>query len=62
MNNVKRYVLLALLLVAVVCSWLQPLDHMAKEQAQAGLKRAVASFATARALNAVISVVQGTLH
>jgi hypothetical protein len=60
MNYVKRYVLLALLLVAVVCSWLQPLDHMAKEQAQDGLKRAVASFATARALNAVISVVQGT--
>ncbi len=60
MNTAKRYSLLLLLLLAVACSWLQPLDHMAKEQAQAGLKRAVASFATARALNAVISVVQGT--
>jgi len=52
--------LLALLAVAVACAWLRPLDDLAGAQAQAGFKRAVASFATARALNAVISVVQGT--
>lgn len=56
----RRKLLLALLAVAVVCAWLRPLDDLAGAQAQAGFKRAVASFATARALNAVISVVQGT--
>ena len=56
----RRNLLLALLAVAVVCAWLRPLDDLAGAQAQAGFKRAVASFATARALNAVISVVQGT--
>ena len=44
----------------VVCSWLGPLDTPATEQIDAGLKRALISFATARALNGVISVVQGT--
>lgn len=48
-------------LVAVLgCAWLAPLDSAASDHAEAGLKRALASFATARALNAVISVVQGT--
>lgn len=60
MDALRRQLLLALLAVAVACAWLKPLDDMAGAQAQAGFKRAVASFATARALNAVISVVQGT--
>lgn len=60
MDALRRHLLLALLAVAVACAWLKPLDDMAGAQAQAGFKRAVASFATARALNAVISVVQGT--
>ncbi|MBK9595443.1 MAG: hypothetical protein IPO57_08825 [Rhodocyclales bacterium] len=60
MEALRRKLLLALLAVAVVCAWLRPLDDLAGAQAQAGFKRAVASFATARALNAVISVVQGT--
>jgi len=44
----------------VVCAWLGPLDSPASEQVDAGLKRALVSFATARVLNGVISVVQGT--
>ena len=44
----------------VACSWLAPLDSAANQQVNAGLKRALVSFATARALNAVISVAQGT--
>jgi hypothetical protein len=60
MEALRRILLLALLAIAVACAWLKPLDDMAGAQAQAGFKRAVASFATARALNAVISVVQGT--
>lgn len=60
MNQLKRNVVLALLLLAVCLAWWQPLDKMAAAQAQAGLQRAVASFAAASGLNAVISVVQGT--
>lgn len=44
----------------VLCAWFVPLDTPASERVDAGLKRALASFATARALNAVISVAQGT--
>ena len=60
MEALRRTLLLALLAIAVAGAWLKPLDDMATAQAKAGFKRAVASFATARALNAVISVVQGT--
>jgi hypothetical protein len=56
-----RRVLLALALGAlVVCSWLAPMDAPAMAQVDAGLKRALVSFATARVLNAAISVAQGT--
>lgn len=56
-----RRLLLTLALVLVVGgAWLAPLDTGAEIHVQAGLKRALASFAAARALNAVISVVQGT--
>ena len=53
---------LAILLVAVmvVCAWLGPLETAAKRQIDAGLKRALVSFAVARTLNAIISVAQGT--
>src|SRR5690606_26053853 len=37
-----------------------PLDNAATQQVNAGLQRALVSFATARALNAVISAAQGT--
>jgi hypothetical protein len=50
---------LALLLVLAV-AWLRPLDDAAAPEIEAGLKRALTSFAAARALNAVISVAQGT--
>lgn len=59
-----RLARLALLLSSVAAiilgSWLAPLDAPAAERVDAGLKRALVSFASARALNAVISVVQGT--
>jgi len=44
----------------VAFSWLGPLDSAANDQVDASLKRALASYATARALNAVISFAQGT--
>lgn len=56
-----RRLLLTLALALVLGgAWLAPLDASAEIHVQAGLKRALASFAAARALNAVISVVQGT--
>lgn len=48
------------LAIAVACAWLAPMDAPATTQVDAGLKRALISFATARALHGVLSVVQGT--
>lgn len=48
------------LLIAISCAWLAPMDAPATTQVDAGLKRALVSFATARALHGVLSVVQGT--
>ena len=48
------------MVVVVAGAWLAPLDEAAAPQIESGLKRALASFAAARALNAVISVAQGT--
>lgn len=44
------------LLLAVV--WLRPFDGMARDYTETGLKRAFATFAAARALNATISVLK----
>ena len=52
--------MLAALAVIMPCAWLGPLDETAVKTIDAGLKRALVSFAAARALNAVISVAQGT--
>lgn len=49
-----------LLLIALVLSWLGPLDHVARDHLEASLKNALVSFALARTLNGVISVAQGT--
>ncbi len=55
-----RLLLLLALLVVLAGAWLRPLDDAAVPEVDAGLKRALTSFAAARALNAVISVAQGT--
>ena len=60
MKNARQVILAFCMAAIVLCSWLGPLDAPATEQVDAGLKRALISFATARALNGVISVVQGT--
>lgn len=56
----QRAALAAGVAILLACSWLGTLDAPAERQVDAGLKRALLSFATARALNAVISVAQGT--
>lgn len=60
MLPIRRSLLLLGLAVVLGGAWLAPLDSSASRYAEAGLKRALVSFATARTLNAVISVVQGT--
>ena len=58
-GNKKRLVLF-LVAAAVLCSWLPNIDQLATQQLDQGFQRALVSFASARALNAAISVAQGT--
>ena len=60
MKIVRMTLLMLLLLAMLLGSWIGTLDQPATSQVDAGLKRALISFATARALNGAISVVQGT--
>jgi hypothetical protein len=60
LQRVQRLALVLAVAMMVACSWLAPLDSAANQQVDAGLKRALLSFASARSLNAIISVVQGT--
>lgn len=58
--GIGRAVAILVLAAIVACSWLAPLETAANSQVDKGLKRALVSFAAARALNAIISVAQGT--
>ena len=60
MQNARRIVVALSVLAIIACAWFAPLDAAALQQVDAGLKRALVTFATARTLNAVISVAQGT--
>jgi hypothetical protein len=60
MTDIRRILLALAMALAVAGAWLAPMDLPATQQVDAGLKRALLSFATARALNAAISVAQGT--
>ena len=60
MDITRRIILAVFLAIVILCSWLSPLDAPAIRQVDAGLKRALVSFAAARTLNALISVAQGT--
>ena len=52
--------LVAVLVAVLLSAWVFPPDAMARRDTEAGLQRAVATFAAARALHAVLSVAQGT--
>ncbi len=60
MPSTRRTLLLLGLAAVLGSAWFAPLDITASRYAESGLQRALVSFATARTLNAVISVVQGT--
>lgn len=56
----RRPLLVFCLLLTALLAWLPQLDIVAKERVDAGLKRALISFATARTLNGVVSTLQET--
>lgn len=56
----QRPLTATVVLLVLAAVWLLRVDEAALEQVDAGWKRALATFAAARALNAVISVAQGT--
>ena len=58
-NSLKLLTVLAVTLM-VAFSWIKPIDSAANEKIDSGLKRALISYGTARALNAAISFAQGT--
>jgi len=60
MQSVRRIALILMVAIMVAFSWLAPLDTAATERVDAGFERALVSYGTARALNAVISFAQGT--
>ena len=60
MKTARHFLLLLCLLGVLFASWMSPMDAPATAQVDAGLKRALLSFGTARALNGLLSVVQAT--
>jgi hypothetical protein len=60
MQKALNYVVLSVLGILVLCTWLKPIDSTATDQINTGLKRAMISYASARTLNAAISVAEGT--
>ena len=59
-DRTSRILVVLAVAVIVACTWYKPIETLAGVQVDAGLKRSLISFATARGLNAVISVAQGT--
>ena len=59
-SKLKLITLFVSMTAILFCAWAKPLDTIAMQRVDEGFKRAVASFATARAIGAVISVAQGT--
>ncbi|MEO7391700.1 MAG: hypothetical protein ABIU58_05970 [Ramlibacter sp.] len=56
----RKLLVIAVIGLVVACSWIPSIQALAAEQTDAGLKRALVTFASARAFNALISVLQGT--
>ena len=59
-KEMARFLTVALVVVMVILAWVPAFDAKANAEVDAGLRRAVASYATARLLNGIISVAQGT--
>lgn len=60
LRHFQRLSVAVLVLLVALCSWYGPITEVASQSVDDGLKRSLVSFASARALNGVISVLQGT--
>lgn len=60
LHHFRKTGVLIILALLILASWFAPIDKPAVEQVDVGMKRAFITFASARALNAAISVAQGT--
>lgn len=60
MKDIRRITLVVIVAIMVACAWLPKIDATANKLVDSGMKRALVSFASARVLNGVISVAQGT--
>lgn len=60
MKKVLSVILAMSLAIMVLSSWAKTFDSISIQHVDAGLKRALFTYASARALNAAISVAQGT--
>lgn len=56
----KRWLTVLVLLIVLPMAWLKPLDEQAQVHLETGLKRALATYAVARTINGLISVLQET--
>ena len=59
-QGATRFFAVILVALMTACAWIPRFNALANEQVDAGLKRAAATYATARLLNGIISVAQGT--
>jgi len=59
--SLRRGLLLLAIAVLIPLAWLKPLDRSAESYLRDGLVRAMATYATARAFNGVISILQETV-
>jgi hypothetical protein len=60
MSGPRQLAALAVALALVVLAWLPGPQQLAVEHAEAGLKRALTSYAVVRGLDAIVSAAQGT--
>ncbi|WP_280151655.1 hypothetical protein [Piscinibacter sp. XHJ-5] len=60
MSRPRSVAAAVLALALVILAWLPQPQHIALETAEAGLKRALATYAVARGLDALVSAAQGT--
>lgn len=58
MKKIRPIFLSLVLLGVIACTWLVPLTESAMKQVDLGLKRALVSYASARAFSGVLSVIQ----
>lgn len=58
--DARRWLAVPALVLVIALAWLKPLDVQADEHLKSGLKRALATYAVARTINGVVSVLQET--